>query len=137
MKIALLSALVPQLVPYNTVHMVTSKHHNTDKKTQILRCMFLCQILVLFIYDKTTTPKLLYIMTWDIFSYVYYCISNLHHSLCSFFFWFQPPNIIDILVEISIFIFIFVYTRVTSPTSSKYQNLYVLLLYRVTGATET
>ena len=75
------------LILDDTVHMVTIKRHKIDLKK--LQFTFLHQYLDFFI-DNSMTYRPLSKIPCTIFSYVDYCISNMHRN---FWVWFQPPKI--------------------------------------------
>ena len=59
------------------------------------------------------------------FSYFDHCMSNMHHSLCSFFVWFQPKYFIYLLIELSQFRFILIYPQ-KSCTKISYIIFYII-----------
>ena len=83
----------------NQPNMVTSKHHR-----KYVKIHFVVHVspptFGSFYNDNPIKKSLLQKCYGLFFSYVGYYMSNLHHSLFSFLFWFQPQNIIYVLVEI-------------------------------------
>ena len=110
-----------------------ARHTTTWLLVKIAKCMkSTClevhvSLLVLrcFKINNPTTSIPLLRLQWYTIFYVGYFISNVHCSLCSFLFWFQPPKIIYLLVKLSIFIFVMAYTSVIRIINY-YINIFIM-----------
>ena len=84
-----------RLVPDNTVRMVTSKRHKTDKKHLTCGASFSVIFWVLKIIIPLHPSPFRDFSRF--FSYVDYCMSNVHRSFCSFFgFGSNPPECLSL-----------------------------------------